>query len=385
MVVVTANYRLGALGYIYMAGLNDDERGAANRGLLDQIAALSWVHHNIASFGGNPEAITIAGQSAGGAAVAAMMADNRVRRLFKRAILQSPVLEPAASIDEAAAIRDHFLGVLGITRDIRRILALPIERLLAAQSETAKLFTRFGAPIGAIQQVVDGVVIRGDLIEGASRAAATGMEVMAGTTRDEMDAFLMQEPFRSCDRQQMLHLLSGGKRESRGGQGPPPIQSGAGSLEAMFEAYSAALPGHSPAKVASAVLTDQHFRIPVLEFAKAWSDAGGSAYLYRFDWSPKADSRYGACHCIDIPFVFNNLEDWESADLRPAMLEGCDPAQFKDLSQLVQNAWASFAYSGHPCHERLPDWPKCTSSELSSMCFDVERRLALKTESRQTT
>src|SRR5262249_8589906 len=131
LVVVTINYRLGALGYLYVPELAGGRPGAANRGLLDQIAALRWVHDNIAAFGGDPEAITLAGQSAGGAAIAAMMADARARRLFKRAILQSPVLGPPTSADEATAICDHLLQALGIGRArISELATVPMDRLL---------------------------------------------------------------------------------------------------------------------------------------------------------------------------------------------------------------------------------------------------------------
>src|SRR5215831_11443869 len=157
LVVVTINYRLGALGYLYVPGLVRDQPGAANRGLLDQIAAIRWVRDNIAAFGGDPDAITVAGQSAGGAAIAAMMGNSQARSLFNRAILQSPVLGLLTSIDEAAAICDHLLSVLGIRHArIAELKAVPIDHLLEAQIATTKQFARFGAPVGAIQQVVDG-------------------------------------------------------------------------------------------------------------------------------------------------------------------------------------------------------------------------------------
>src|SRR5262249_40587640 len=114
LVVVTVNYRLGALGYLYVPQLAGEGAGAANRGLLHQIPAPYLIFHNIAEFGGDPQAITLAGQSAGGAAIAAMMGDARARPLFKRAILQSPVLERPASAEEGAAICDHLLQALGI-------------------------------------------------------------------------------------------------------------------------------------------------------------------------------------------------------------------------------------------------------------------------------
>jgi para-nitrobenzyl esterase len=378
VVVVTANYRLGALGYLFVPELANNAAGAANRGLLDQVAALNWVYENIAAFGGDPEAITIAGQSAGGAAIAAMMTDRDSRWLFKRAILQSPVLGPPTSLDEAAAITDHLLKVLGIARgQIAELRSVTIDHLLAAQIQTSKKFARFGAPVGAIQQVADGAVITdqragrfesvqtglkpGDELIGQPRdAAGTGMAVLAGTTRDEMDAFLMQEHVRYTSRQPMIRMLEE-----------------AGLAKSVFDDYAAVLPGRSPAKIASAILTDQHFRIPTLRFLSEWSGNKGLAYLYRFDWQPRPDSRYGACHCIDVPFAMNNLGDWHSAPVPPAMLDGNKQSEFDALAQAFQRAWIAFIWSGNPGHDGLPSWVECNASNLNSMQFDVDTRMAM--------
>ena len=362
LVVVTANYRLGALGYLDLRGLVGDKPGAANRGLLDQIAALRWVHDNIAEFGGDPEAITLAGQSAGGAAILAMMAYAGARRLFKRAILQSPVAGAPTSTGDAAAICNELVDTLGISQSrAGELWTVRTDRLIEAQSLAVKKFARFGAPVAAIQQVTDGATIRSDLIHTACEAAPSGIAVMAGTTRDEMDSFLMQEHTRYCERAEALRLLDAAGLSEFG--------------ESVFDKYSTALSLESPARVVSAMLTDRHFRIPTIEFVNAWSTAGGSAYLYRFDWKPRPDSQYGACHCIDIPVALNNLQDWQACPSRPVMLEGCDPESFQRISQSFQGAWVEFARSGRPGYDDLPFWPQYTSSHPCSMQVNVETRL----------
>jgi para-nitrobenzyl esterase len=368
LVVVTINYRLGALGYVDVSKLSGDEPGAANRGLLDQIAALRWVHENIREFGGDPEAITVAGQSAGGAAVLAMMGHGSARRLFKRAILQSPVAGPPTSKDDAAAICDELVRTLGITGcpTAADLWAVSTDRFIEAQTATVKKFSRFGAPLAAIQQVRDGTIINGDLIQKACEAASSGIAVLAGTTRDEMDAFLMQEQTRCCNGTEALRLLSTAALPQ--------------FCDSVFDRYSNALPLHSPARVASALMTDRHFRIPTVEFVNAWSAAGGSAYLYRFDWTPNADSPYGACHCIDIPVALNNLEDWRSCPSQPSMLEGCDRASFDAISRSFQGAWVEFARSGRPQYPGLPSWPRYTASHPCSMQFDAQTRLAANSD-----
>ncbi|WP_222853557.1 carboxylesterase/lipase family protein [Fodinicola acaciae] len=262
ILVVTLNYRLSALGFLYPEG---------NLGLRDMVAALRWVRDNIAAFGGDPAAVTVAGQSAGALSTLAIMAGPEFDGLFHRAILQSgPFGLPPAPIDKAENI-----GRL-LRREVPDLEHASPERILAAQRTLAKP----GEVEPPFHLVADGAFVPADLIAGA----AAGVELLIGATRDEGRAF------------------------------SPAVGN------TVFEAYKALAASRSA---------------PV--------------YAYEFDWCPPA-SPYGACHCLELPFVFGNPEAWREAP----MLAGEYPAE---LAAMIQLAWTSFVRSGVPRADGLPEWP----------------------------
>jgi para-nitrobenzyl esterase len=294
LVVVTANYRLGALGFLYL------DKG--NLGLRDQIQALHWVRDNIAAFGGDPDAVTVAGQSAGAISILAMLSGSAARGLFHRAILQStPAGMRPMTIEEAQARATEFQSVLaGGPRD------RPVAELLDAQQE---ILRRHPGPIPPFQLVADGVTVVGDLI--AATGAADGVPILIGTTRDEAGSF-----------------RPGGDRD--------------------------------------AAMTESMFRAPAIRLAEMLGRYDNPAWMYRFDWSPPG-SPFGACHCIELPFVLGNLPAWRDAP----MLAGADHGTLATLVDIVQPAWIAFARDGHPGHDRLPDWPPYLPEQAALMCLST--------------
>ena len=266
MVVVTVNYRLGALGYLYLP----DESGAPNAGLLDQLAALRWVRDNIAAFGGDPAHVTLGGQSAGALSALAMLALPEAGELFTRVALQSPPAGVAPfPVERAAGIGRTFLKTLG--RDPREASAAEV---VAAQVEVAG---RLGLGITPPFQLVAAGGVSADLLTVCDR-----VELMIGTTRDEIRAFDENAPEE---------------------------------------------------------LTDRLFRTGSMELIRTFP----GAHAYRFDWSPEG-SPFGACHCIDLPFLFGDLDAWRAAP----MLAGGDPAEMESLVRAVQDAWIAFVRTGSP-------------------------------------
>ncbi|WP_116103515.1 carboxylesterase family protein [Amycolatopsis thermalba] len=275
MVVVTVNYRLGALGYLYLS----PGFGPANLGLLDQIAALTWVRDNIVAFGGDPDRVTLAGQSAGALSALALLGRPAGPGLFHQVILQStPAGVTPFSRREAAGIGRHLLEVLGPhPAEAEHLRTVPVPRLLAAQQELAR---RRAAPLSVtppFQLVADGGVTLD------RPAGAPGdLPVLIGTTRDEASAFF---------------------------------------------------PG-APADLTARLFGDGSRRL---------ARQAGSAFAFRFDWSPPG-SPFGACHCIELPFVFGGLDAWRAAP----MLAGADPADLRRLVDQVQRAWTGFVHTGSP-------------------------------------
>ncbi|MCR6481374.1 carboxylesterase family protein [Amycolatopsis sp. OK19-0408] len=261
-VVVTLNYRLGALGFAALEGV------PANLGLADQLAALEWVRDNIAAFGGNPAEVTLGGQSAGAQSTLALWSSPRARGLMKRIALQSaPVGMPPSTWDKAhqnALLLEHELG-----EDIRTAAT---ERLLEAQLKVAARTPGTLEP--PFQLVADDDLVAHDLIEAAPEGPA-----LISWTKEELRAFVPDAP-----------------RET--------------------------------VEAANSFFTDDRL-IEKLD-----------AFAYRFDWQAPGN-RFGACHCIDIPFLFGTHDVWAAP-----MLEGA-PRGLEGEAGL-RRAWAAFLHGERP-------------------------------------
>jgi para-nitrobenzyl esterase len=186
IVVVSINYRLGALGFLYLPGISD-----GNLGLLDQIAALRFVRENIAAFGGDPDNITLVGQSAGAASIAILMTMPEAQGLFRRAIMQStPFGRMSRNSEDAHRIGRRLLDVLGLDLNERdKVLALPASHFVAAQSEVARAEKNFADAQAPFGPVIDGKIYSRDARIALEAGAGADIDVMIGTTREEMAAF----------------------------------------------------------------------------------------------------------------------------------------------------------------------------------------------------
>ncbi|WAL63476.1 carboxylesterase family protein [Amycolatopsis cynarae] len=308
VVVVGVNYRLGALGYLRLDGVSP-----GNLGLLDQIAALRWVAAEIAAFGGDPRQVTVFGQSAGAHSIACLMAAPAARGLFHRAILQSPPLglKPAGA-RTASRIARYFTAAL--RADPR---TAPVEEILAAQQAA---IVRAAGP-GGLYSVPPFCPTAADPLPGPGRwlpsaaKAARDVDVIIGTTRDEMATFLTGKP--GIVRLEALPVLRRG-------------------VEAVKK-----------------TTTHWVFERPSLRFADSLAEAGGRVFTYRFDWAAP-DSVYGACHCVELPFLLGKETAWVGAP----MLAGADWPEVEALGRLLRASWLSFARTGSP--EAAVSWPPHT-------------------------
>ena len=322
-VVVGVNYRLGPLGFLRVDGI-----GNGDAGLLDIVAALRWVHDNIAAFGGDPGRVTLFGQSAGAHAALMMLANPAQRTLFHRAILQSaPGAVAPLTAERAAhhaALLHRALGDLPASTDAlaRRLQAEPVERLLDAAGRVARDTAVFGDVAPPFLPTADG--IDGDLVAGAARgAAAARIPVIVGTTRDEATAMIDRASAERMPPERVRRLV-----ESDGAAG---------------RRYWLRRADPRTADVLADVVTDRQFAMPSRAFGDAVANAGGAVWMYRLDWAPTGSS-LGACHCIDLPLVFGTADAWAAAP----MLTGADPAQQAGLSALMRGAWLRFAHTGEP-------------------------------------
>ncbi|QKW34609.1 carboxylesterase/lipase family protein [Actinomadura sp. NAK00032] len=316
VVVVTLNYRLGALGFLRLPGVSE-----GNLGLRDQLAALHWIRDNIAAFGGDPGDVTVSGQSAGAQSILALLSGGRAGGLFRRAILQST---PAGMLPDAADDAERtgrlLLDELGIEPgQAGRLGRVPVAGLLAAQGAVAR---RTAVPLSAVppfQLVADGDLVAADPVAEVGARAAGGVELLMGTTRDEAAAFLALDDQVAALSQDDLARIA---------------------TDWFGDPGRAAPDGRTATRIAIDLATEQLFGEPARRLARTLVEHGATPWLYRFDWHP-VDSPYGACHCIELSFTLGTAQAWRDAP----MLAGERPAGLVDR---VRRAWTGFVRDGDP-------------------------------------
>jgi para-nitrobenzyl esterase len=349
LVVVTLNYRLGALGYLALPALADEEGGVCgNFGLLDQIAALEWVREHAASFGGDPDRVTVFGESAGGMSVGTLLGTPAAHGLFQRAIAQSGAAHNVSTPEQGERVAYALMKELGLSlMDVESLRAVPASEILAAQQRIVGglLGTVGGLPF---QPVVDGRVVPRQPLEAIADGEASGVSLLIGTNRDEWRLFALADAkLKSLDEAQLLRRLER-VVPGRDAKGRP-------HAERALEVYRRARggPETSPGMLWNAIEGDRVFGIPATRLADAQSTHAPDVYSYLFTWeSPILDGALGSCHGLEVPFVFGTA-------LLPAFRtfvgEGPEVAQ---LCARIQGAWIAFAHRGRPDHETLPEWPR---------------------------
>ncbi len=369
VVVVTLNYRLGVLGFLYEPSL-----GGANFGIQDQVAALRWVRDEIAAFGGNPDNVTVFGESAGGKSVECLLATPAAKGLFRRAIIES-TYDPPLDRASAAATASRYLDYLSPEgRSPERLRTLPFDALIDAQQRMSEEMMQRGATGGVagggFVPVVDGAILPRLPEEAFADGFAADTPVIVGTNEDESRLFRMGAE--NLDRETVVLRLAG-LIAARGGS-PEDARR---LVDAYEDARRSAERPFSPADVWFAISSDRTFRYHSVRVAEALSRHQPSTYMYLFSWkSPAFDGELGAFHALELPFVFGVF------DTVIGKLAGDDLAK-DDLSTQVQDAWIAFARSGDPNHPGLPSWRPYDASERQTMVFDRQsalRRAPLEAE-----
>ncbi|MEV8535585.1 carboxylesterase family protein [Streptomyces sp. NPDC051211] len=318
VVLVSLNYRLGVLGY----GLFPD--APANRGLLDQIAALEWVRDNIEVFGGDPDRVTVFGESAGAISIGSLLAAPRAAGLFARAVLQSGAPEVLPRDRVRAAVR-RMAGALKVPATAAAFAAVGTDVLMAAQAAVLKRSSplRGGAAFGLVAD--PGSVPADPLAALTAGGASDGVPLLLGWTTEEYRLwFAPTGTLRALDRLGPLAV--------------PLARARAGKDRYAVRALRAALPGASPAELAGQLLTDRLLRDPLRALAGARRTA--PTHCYEFAW-PSGIPGLGACHALELGFVFDTLGVPESG-----WLAGPDAPQA--LADEMHAAWVSFAATGSP-------------------------------------
>jgi para-nitrobenzyl esterase len=314
IVVVTLNYRLGALGFLH---LPTADGWTANAGLHDQLAALRWVRDNVAGFGGDPAQVTLAGQSAGAQSILALLRHNRSAAPFDRAILASAPLGLAPLNPEAAAERaELLLGTLGLTSAQHdRMTRVDVATLVAAQVAVSRDQARPFQLGPVFQLVADDDLVPADLLS----PGPAGREVVLTSTAHEADAFTVPDPrVQAMDRAAVEAALR------------PLLGDATGD---RYTAHSRRHPSSGPPRIGGDLTTEHFFHRDLEPLATALRAGGDTVHTHQFDWYPP-DSPLRAGHCIDLPFMFGNLDAWRGAPI----LDGADTATLISQVEPVRRA-----------------------------------------------
>ncbi|MBI0293327.1 carboxylesterase family protein [Streptomyces sp. PRKS01-29] len=330
VVLVTCNYRLGAPGWLLLPGRPD------NRGTLDVIAALSWIQENIAAFGGDPGNVTIFGQSAGAALTATVLAHPAAPTLLCRAISQSGNAMGAFTTEQATRVTYAVARHLGVRPTIEDFADIPDARLVSAITGIAGLdLTTEEQPdpllgLTPLAPVLTAGTLEQQPAEAVASGAAAGIDLLVGTNTDEAALYLAPTgALAATSEEDLLALAARIHPEPHG----------------LLHAYRAQHPHASAAQLRTAIMTDHLFASGSRRLAHAHAQHPDSrTYSYEFSWRSAAfDGNLGACHCIELPFVFNR------ADLPslsgPQALLGPGPAPLEEAAA-VHATWARFASTG---------------------------------------
>jgi para-nitrobenzyl esterase len=368
VVVVGITHRLNAFGFLYLAELGGERYAdASNAGMRDIIAGLEWVRDNIANFGGDPGNVTIFGQSGGAGKVSTLLGMPAAQGLFHRAVAQSGSAVASLPARVATQNAEAFMARLGLkANQIDDLQKLPMEQLVGALGARAggRPSTgsgRAGGPGGgfAAGPVVDGKSLPHDVFNPTASTLSATIPLLIGSTETEVTWNVNTDYTPPADEAALRDRV---KRA---------LRTDDAQAERVVAIYKKGRPKSSPLDLALVIETDaSQFRSGTDTEAERKAALGKApVYMYRFQWySPVSGGRLRAMHCMDIPFVFENV------DLSKSVV-GDGPDRYA-LADKMSSAWVAFARTGNPNHKGLPKWDPFTADTRATMIFNNECRAA---------
>jgi para-nitrobenzyl esterase len=355
VVAISINHRLGVFGYLYLAELGGEKYAqASNVGMLDIVAALEWVRENAEVFGGDPNNVTIFGQSGGGGKVSTLMAMPSAKGLFHRAIVESGANVRGVPKEVAAKSATAFMAKLGLQPDqVDQMQQLPMDQLLTAMGA----MTGNGMPGGGglvLAPVVDGTTLPMNPFDPTAPAISAEVPLLIGTVETEVTFFPGQQldPIDDAD----LHKRV--KNIVRKGDDA--------QIDQLIAAYRAGRPKASNTDLFLIIASDATFRAGVVVEAERKAAQGGApVYQYYFTWrSPVRDGKLRTFHTLEIPFVFDNVDAAKS-------MTGDGQNRYA-LASKVSGSWVAFARTGNPNHLGMPNWPAFDNTHRATMILNDE-------------
>ena len=354
IVMVSLNHRLNIFGYLYLGDIGGPKYAeSGNVGMLDIVAALLWVHENITEFGGDPDNVTIFGESGGAAKVSVLMAMPPGKGLFHKAIVQSGSRSRAAFREDATKTAAKVFAQLGLSfSDIEVLHQLPSARLLEA----------LGTDI--FRPVVAGTSLPRHPFEPDAPTISAQVPMLIGTTKDEGIYFALSRPApqvfdeATLPRALVKSLWGYGVIDER-------------QAELCIKAYRAIHPTASPDDCFTGIGTDIMCDDAVIQAERKAALGKAATYMYQFTWESLAfDNKYKACHTFEIPFVFDNV------DMAPQLFGLKPDPKHYALARNISTAWSTFAHKGNPSHTGSPRWLPYSVDERATMMLNYSCELA---------
>ena len=330
VIVVTIAYRLGVMGFLHLSHLPDgkDYPDAQNLGLLDQVKALKWVHENIAGFGGDPDNVTLFGESAGAASCTLQPLLPGSHQYFKRLIAESGSVNQTRSPEEGIACTNKLMDVLGC-KTVADLLKVDGEKLLEASA------------VNFVHQMPerDGKYLPTDTFAAYANGAAKDIEILVGCNKDEMDFFVSSFGLEGWDK------WIAGRKQEKFAQLPA-------EEKALVESYMKDVRGdyYEPD---SRLFSQSWFIVPIIKLSECQTMGGGKAFTYYF--TPESPDPIMKCgHAIELAIVFNHPEF--TADTGRAFDE--------TFCKTMRKMWVQFAKTGNPSlgaeiapDGKIKEWP----------------------------
>ena len=356
VVVVSLNHRLNVLGFLDLSAFGEKYAKSGNVGFLDIIAALGWIKDNISNFGGDPDNITVFGQSGGGGKVSTLLAAPAAAGLFHKAIVESGSMLRTMESKYSRRIGIATVEEIGLKpAEFEKIKTVPYEDLLAAGERALARVRKEAEAENAVHSfifgwapTVDGDVLPAQPCETASLELSRDIPMIIGTTAQEFCASTYVPAFRNMDKEKAMEVL-----EKKYGD----------RSEEFVKAFEKAYPVYRPADLIDVDLT---FRPSAVEQARIKSNYGGApVYMYMFTWeSPVMDGILRSMHCMELPFVFDNVR-------RHSTMTGGGEDAVR-LAGKMSGAWINFAKTGRPSADGLPEWKPYASDSGDTMIFNEE-------------
>lgn len=373
IVVVSVNHRLNVLGYLDLSAYGNEYKESGNVGMQDIVDSLTWIKNNISNFGGDPDNVTVFGESGGGAKILGLMTTPKAKGLFQKGIVESGATETMGvhfnKPEFSKRVAELTLEKLNIKpAEIDKIQTVPYDELRKASyaaleqagMEQGHKRPLDGKPGGSWEPVVDGTFMPSDpVLDNGFAEAGKDVSLLIGSNRTEWTNF--QEILNIENTQYSnVNTWSDAEIEAK------LTEKYGNKKETVVAEFLKAYPNK---KKADALYIDTMIRNPMRKIMTHKADQNGApVYAYVFTWdSPVMNGVYMTFHTAEIPFIFHNI------DKAASRIGGGEDA--KRMEQYMSQAWINFARTGNPSVEGHPEWKPYTRENGNTMIFDSESRI----------